>query len=149
MDALLTPGQVAARSGLTVASLHHYESLGLITAERTTGGQRRYRRDVLRRLAFVVAAQRVGLSLAEIKAALETLPGGRAPTRTDWARLARSLRAGLDERIAALERLRDDLSSCIGCGCLSLQRCRLYNPEDEAAAQGPGARWMRDGPTGA
>ena len=136
----LTIGQVAARAGVAPSALRYYEDQGLVTASRSPGGARRYPRSVLRRLAFVRAAQNVGLSLGEIRDALATLPEGRPPTARDWAVLSRAWRDRLDEQIAALQRLRDGLTSCIGCGCLSLTRCRLYNPEDVAAAEGAGAR---------
>jgi MerR family redox-sensitive transcriptional activator SoxR len=138
----LTIGQVAARSGVAPSALRYYEEQGLVTATRSAGGARRYPRSVLRRLAFVRAAQNVGLSLTEIRDALATLPEGRPPTARDWARLSRGWRDRLDEQIAALERLRDGLTSCIGCGCLSLTRCRLQNPHDVAAEEGAGARWL-------
>jgi MerR family redox-sensitive transcriptional activator SoxR len=137
---LLTIGQVAARAGVATSALRWYESEGLIEATRTAGGARRYQRSVLRRLAFVRAAQNVGLSLAEIRSALATLPEGRTPTARDWTRLSAGWRDRLDERIAALVQLRDGLGSCIGCGCLSLERCALTNPGDVVAAEGPGAR---------
>ena len=135
-------GEVAARSGLAPSALRHYEAQGLITATRTAGGARRFPRSVLRRLAFVRAAQNVGLTLPEIRAALDTLPEGRTPSARDWARLSQGWRDRLDEQIRALEQLRDGLSSCIGCGCLSLTTCALSNPGDVAAAQGAGARWL-------
>ncbi len=138
----LTIGEVAARSGVAPSALRYYEQQGLVTATRTPGGARRYPRSVLRRLAFIRAAQNVGLSLTEVRTALATLPDGRPPTARDWARLSRAWRDRLDEQIAALERLRDGLTSCIGCGCLSLTRCRLSNPADIAAADGAGARWL-------
>jgi MerR family transcriptional regulator, redox-sensitive transcriptional activator SoxR len=138
----LTIGEVSARSGVAPSALRYYEAQGLITSTRTAGGARRYGRPVLRRLAFVRAAQNVGLSLAEVRAALDTLPEGRPPTARDWARLSRGWRNRLDEQIAALVQLRDGLDSCIGCGCLSLGRCALSNPGDVAAASGPGARWL-------
>jgi MerR family transcriptional regulator, redox-sensitive transcriptional activator SoxR len=138
----LTIGQVAARAGVAPSALRYYEDQGLVTASRTAGGARRYPRSVLRRLAFVRAAQNVGLSLGEVREALATLPEGRPPTARDWARLSSAWRERLDEQIAALERLRDGLTSCIGCGCLSLTRCRLYNPSDVAAAEGAGARLL-------
>jgi MerR family redox-sensitive transcriptional activator SoxR len=138
----LTIGQVATRSGVAPSALRYYEDQGLIRADRTPGGARRYARSVLRRLAFVRAAQNVGLSLTEIRDALATLPEGRPPTARDWARLSVGWRDRLDEQIAALERLRDGLTSCIGCGCLSLTRCRLSNPGDIAAQDGAGARWL-------
>lgn len=135
----LTIGQVAERSGVSHTALRFYEEAGLITAERTAGNQRRYPRAVLRQLAFIRTAQRVGLSLEQIKDALATLPDGRTPTKGDWARLSNTWRAELDARIDALHRLRDRLTSCIGCGCLSLRTCGLYNHDDELAQFGPGA----------
>ena len=140
---LLSIGEVAARSGLAASALRFYEDQGLITATRTPGGARRYPRSVLRRLAVVRAGRNVGLSLPEIRAALETLPAERPPSTTDWARLSSDWRDRLDEQIAALVQLRDGLSSCIGCGCLSLDRCALSNPGDVAAREGAGARWLR------
>jgi MerR family redox-sensitive transcriptional activator SoxR len=139
---LLPIGEVAARSGFSTSALRFYEKEGLLEAARTAGGQRRYPRSVLRRLAFVRAASNVGLSLDEVRAALATLPAGRAPSKTDWRRLSESWRARLDEQITALEDLRDGLSGCIGCGCLSLRSCRLSNPGDTARAQGAGARYL-------
>ena len=139
---LLTIGQVSARSGIAPSALRYYEQQGLVSATRTSGGARRYPRSVLRRLAFVRAAQNVGLSLAEIRNALATLPDDRPPTARDWARLSRGWRDRLDEQIAALTQLRDGLTSCIGCGCLSLGRCALSNPGDVAAGAGAGARWL-------
>ncbi len=145
---LLTVSDVAERSGFAASALRFYEKEGLIKARRTSGGQRRYERGVLRRLAFIRAAQHVGLSLDEIKKALATLPASRTPTRADWARISRSWRVRLDEEIVALIALRDGLDSCIGCGCLSLQTCRLSNPQDVAAVDGPGAvylpKWLRE-----
>lgn len=144
----LTVSDVAERSGFAPSALRFYEKEGLIKARRTSGGQRRYERGVLRRLAFIRAAQHVGLSLDEIKKALATLPASRTPTRADWARISRSWRVRLDEEIVALIALRDGLDSCIGCGCLSLQTCRLSNPQDVAAMDGPGAvylpKWLRE-----
>src|SRR3712207_3694702 len=134
----LTIGQVSARSGVAPSALRYYEQQGLITSGRTSGGARRYPRSVLRRLAFVRAAQNVGLSLGEIRDALGSLPEGRPPTARDWARLSRGWRGRLDEQLAALQRLRDGLTSCIGCGCLSLGRCALSNPQDAAAQEGAG-----------
>lgn len=144
MDArdLLTIGEVAARSGFPPSALRYYEREGLVSTTRTSGGQRRYQRAVLRRLAFVRAARTIGIGLDEVREALDRLPGGRPPTKADWTRLSRSWRGRLDEQIAALEALRDGLDSCIGCGCLSLQRCRLSNPGDGAAAGGQGARFL-------
>ena len=139
---LLTVGEVASRSGLAPSAVRYYERQGLIRATRTAGGQRRFARDVLRRLAFVRAARNVGLTLDEVAAELASLPGGRAPTRADWSRLSRGWRHRLDRRIEALTALRDGLDSCIGCGCLSLRVCALSNPLDRAAAGGPGARYL-------
>jgi MerR family transcriptional regulator, redox-sensitive transcriptional activator SoxR len=138
----LSIGEVAGRSGLSVSAIRFYEEKGLVTSTRTAGGQRRYRRDVLRRLAFVQVAQRVGLSLEEIAQALATLPAEAAPSRRDWSVLSAAWRPRLDERIRMLERLRDDLDSCIGCGCLSLDRCRLSNPLDRARDLGIGPRYL-------
>lgn len=138
----LTPGECAHRSGVSVSTLHFYERQGLIASTRTAGNQRRYHRDVLRRVAFIRVSQGVGISLAEIAEALASLPSGRTPTKADWARLSRRWRRRLDERITVLERLRDSLDGCIGCGCLSLTACRLYNGDDELAQRGTGpVRW--------
>lgn len=142
MTAEMTVGDVAERSGFAASAIRYYEGEGLVTARRTDGGQRRFRREVLRRLAFIAAAKHVGLRLDEIKQALDALPEDRTPTAEDWNRLSLGWRDRLDEEIAALERLRDGLDSCIGCGCLSLERCQLSNPGDEAASRGPGARWL-------
>lgn len=139
-EELLTIGELARRSGFATSAVRFYDREGLVPAERTTGNQRRYRRSALRRLAFIRAAQNVGVPLAEIRSALAELPETRTPTRADWARLSRAWRSRLDEQIAGLVALRDNLDSCIGCGCLSLQRCALYNPGDVVAANGPGAR---------
>lgn len=138
----LTIGEVAARSGVAVSALRYYEQLGLIASVRTAGNQRRYARTELRRVAFIRVAQQVGVSLEEIGTALTSLPSGRTPTAEDWAALSSSWRQRLDERITLLQHLRDDLAACIGCGCLSLGRCALYNPSDALAAQGPGARLL-------
>ncbi|MEV1145788.1 redox-sensitive transcriptional activator SoxR [Micromonospora sp. NPDC049799] len=140
MHEALTIGQLAQRSGVAPSALRYYERLGLIRAERTGGNQRRYARIELRRVAFIRISQQVGVSLEEIRAALESLPASRTPTAEDWARLSRDWRDRLDERIRLLGKLRDDLDGCIGCGCLSLQRCALYNPGDSLAGEGPGAR---------
>jgi len=142
VEALLAIGEVVERSGLAGSALRFYERQGLIEAERSDGGQRRYRRDVLRRIAVIRAAQKVGLSLEEIASALASLPEGRAPTKAEWSKLSRSWRSGLESRIALLEGLRDQLTSCIGCGCLSLSRCALSNPGDEAARLGSGPRFL-------
>ena len=138
----LSIGDVARRTGLATSALRFYEERALIGSLRTPGNQRCYTRDVIRRVSFILAAQRVGLSLEEIRAVLDDLPAGRAPTRDDWNELARRWKPWLDERIAALERLRDQLSSCIGCGCLSLDRCALYNPDDVAGLLGTGPRYL-------
>ena len=140
---ILTIGEVAARSGVPHTALRFYEERGLIASERTTGNQRKYRRAVLRRLAFIRTAQRVGLSLEEIRDALETLPEQRTPTKSDWTRLSQTWRHELDARIDALHRLRDKLSVCIGCGCLSLKSCNLYNHDDRLARIGPGAPGLK------
>lgn len=134
----LTIGELSARSGVSGSALRFYEQAGLLTAERTTGNQRRYPRATLRRLAFIRAAQRVGLSLEAIRGALDTLPADRTPTRADWTRLSRVWRDHLDARIDDLQRLRDQLDRCIGCGCLSLRSCNLSNPQDALATRGPG-----------
>ena len=140
----LAIGDVARRSGVAVSTLHYYEARGLIAAQRSGGNQRRYARDVLRRIAFIRAAQQVGIGLDEIGAALAELPQQRTPNKADWARLSAAWRERLDQRIEALMQLRDTLGNCIGCGCLSLRACRLYNPADELAQRGPGARrWLR------
>jgi MerR family redox-sensitive transcriptional activator SoxR len=135
---LLTIGELAARSGLATSALRYYEKLGLIHATRTGGNQRRYPRSELRRVAFIRIAAQVGVSLEEIGAALAELPAGRTPTKADWQRLSRRWHDRLQERIALLERLRDDLAGCIGCGCLSLRSCRLNNPDDVLGGAGPG-----------
>ena len=131
---------MARRSAVPVSTLHFYEAQGLISSRRTAGNLRRYARDVLRRVAVIRVAQRVGISLADIAAGLATLPAHSAPSRADWARLSAGWRAELDQRIAQLRKLRDTLDDCIGCGCLSIDRCRLRNPLDALATQGPGAR---------
>ena len=144
-DGLLTIGEISERSGVAPSALRFYEERGLVTAERTPSGHRRYPRSVLRRVAFIVFAQRVGLTLDEIRAELDRLPEGRVPTRGDWSRLSRSWSARIDRRIAELERLKAGLADCIGCGCLSLDRCAYANPGDRAAAAGPGPRyWIGD-----
>ncbi|MGW4498149.1 redox-sensitive transcriptional activator SoxR [Micromonospora sp. NPDC004336] len=140
MHESLTIGQLSARSGVAPSALRYYERLGLIRAERTGGNQRRYARTELRRVAFVRISQQVGISLDEIREALESLPSSRTPTSEDWARLSAAWRERLTEKIRLMTKLRDDLDGCIGCGCLSLRRCTLYNPEDSLAGEGPGAR---------
>jgi MerR family redox-sensitive transcriptional activator SoxR len=144
MEERLTIGEAADRTGVATSALRFYEDEGLLSPDRTPAGHRRYPRRLLRRIAFIRAAQEVGIGLAEVHAALQTLPDGRTPDERDWARLSAGWRGRLDERIAALERLRDRLDECIGCGCLSLQTCRIVNPEDAAAAAGPGSRLLRD-----
>jgi MerR family redox-sensitive transcriptional activator SoxR len=147
VSALLTIGEVARRSGVASSALRFYEQRGLISSERSGSGHRRYPRPVLRRIAFIVFAQRIGLTLAEISSELERLPPDRAPTRRDWSRLSRTWSSRIDDRIAELERLKLGLEGCIGCGCLSLDRCRLANPDDRAARLGPGPRyWIGDPP---
>ena len=136
----LSVGEVAQRSGVAVSTLHFYETKGLISSERTAGNQRRYARAVLRRVSFIRVAQRVGISLADIAAALSALPATVAPSREDWSRLSAAWRAELDERMAQLKKLRDTLDDCIGCGCLSIDRCRLRNPYDKLAQEGAGPR---------
>jgi MerR family redox-sensitive transcriptional activator SoxR len=140
--ASLTVGEVAARSGFATSALRYYERENLISAERTEGGQRRFPRDVLRRLAFIKAARHVGLTLEEIRLSLEELPRSRTPTRDDWTRISKLWRKRLDDEIEALVALRDGLDSCIGCGCLSLKRCRISNPGDIASEYGPGAVYL-------
>ena len=145
MSELLTIGEVARRSGVAASALRFYEERGLIRSERAGSGHRRYPRPVLRRIAFIVFAQRVGLTLEEIAAELAKLPPDRAPTRRDWSRLSQGWSHRIDARIAELERLRAGLTECIGCGCLSLGRCRMANPDDRVAAAGPGPRfWLGD-----
>lgn len=139
----MTVGEVTERAGLSPATLRYYERLGLLSATRTAGNQRRYSRQVLRRLAFVAAGQRVGLTLTQIHDLLTQLPKDRAPSREDWTRLSGPWRALIDARIRELRALQDTLDGCIGCGCLSLTRCALFNPDDAAAAEGAGSRWLR------
>lgn len=142
MDDLLTISETAARSGFSASALRFYEREGLIEASRTEGGQRRFRRTELRRLAFIAAARHVGLTLGEIRDSLSPLSVERTPTKADWTRISRAWRHRLDDEIRALEQLRDGLDACIGCGCLSLQRCRLSNPNDVAAHHGSGAVFL-------
>ncbi|MDX1549191.1 MAG: redox-sensitive transcriptional activator SoxR [Lysobacter spongiicola] len=145
MPSELSVGQLARRSGVAVSALHFYEASGLIQSRRTPGNQRRYSRDALRRIAVIRAAQRVGIPLATLAEALATLPDGRTPTRADWARMSRRWRSELDQRIEQMIKLRDTLDDCIGCGCVSMKRCRLANPADALAERGQGAqRWRRD-----
>lgn len=135
----LTPGEMSHRSGVAVSALHFYEREGLIASRRTTGNQRRYPRETLRRVAFIRMSQRLGIPLARIRDALSALPTDRVPTSKDWAKLSAGWRQDLDDRIVHLERLRDNLAGCIGCGCLSLKTCMLSNPGDMLSEQGPGA----------
>lgn len=139
---LLTIGDLARRSGVAASALRYYETIGLIRAERTGGGQRRYPRSTLRRVAFVRAAQRVGLSLEEARDAMALLPADRAPDATEWSHVARAWQRRIDDEIAQLQNLRRSLTGCIGCGCLSLRTCRIYNPDDAAAERGAGARYL-------
>jgi MerR family redox-sensitive transcriptional activator SoxR len=146
---LLTISEVSRRSGVASSALRFYEERGLISSERAGSGHRRYRRPVLRRIAFIVFAQRIGLALEEIGVELAKLPPDRAPNRRDWSRLSSSWSSRIEERIAELERLKRGLTDCIGCGCLSLERCKLANPGDRAARMGPGPRyWVGDRPAG-
>lgn len=138
----LSIGDVADRTGLAVSAIRHYEAEGLVFPLRNNGGQRRFDRSDIRRLSFVMIAQQLGFPLAEIRKLLTGLPQGRAPTKADWGGIGRRFRTDLDARIAALETLRDKLDGCIGCGCLSLQSCKLYNPKDSARAKGPGPRYL-------
>ena len=138
----LTVGEVARRSGVAVSTLHFYEAQGLISAWRNAGNQRRYAREVLRRVAVIKVAQRAGVPLKDIRSALDTLPDKRTPTRRDWERLSAQWRADLDARIRSLEQLRDELGDCIGCGCLSIDRCPLRNPGDGLGEEGAGAQLL-------
>lgn len=142
MEEALTIGAMSERTGVAPSALRFYEAEGLIHATRSDGGQRRYTRDTIRRVSFIRVAQQVGLSLDEIRAALGSLPDSRTPNKKDWERLSASWGPRIDAQIALLERLRDRLTGCIGCGCLSLKICQLYNPHDEAAARGPGPRYI-------
>lgn len=147
MDDLLTIGEVSRRSGVASSALRFYEDRGLISSERAGSGHRRYPRSVLRRIAFIVFAQKIGLRLDEIAGELSKLPPDRAPNRRDWSRLSSKWTERIDQRIRELERLRRGLTECIGCGCLSLERCQLANPGDRAAGLGPGPRyWVGDPP---
>jgi MerR family redox-sensitive transcriptional activator SoxR len=144
VDRPLSAGQLAARSGVAVSTIHFYEAKGLVRGWRSAGNQRRYSRDVLRRVAIIKVAQRLGLPLSMIKQAIDSLPGGRTPTAKDWKRLSAEWRKELDRRIALLQRLRGQLDSCIGCGCLSLKICQLRNPGDTVSGQGSGPRLMEE-----
>jgi MerR family transcriptional regulator, redox-sensitive transcriptional activator SoxR len=138
----ITIGEFARRAGVAASALRYYEDLGLIWSERSAGGQRRYARVMLRRVAFIRAAQTVGLSLGEVQSALAKLPDDRTPNKSDWNKVSATWIRRVDDRIGELEQLRATLDSCVGCGCLSLRTCRLYNPEDTAATRGAGARWL-------
>jgi len=142
MTSLLTIGELAQRTGLSVSAIRFYEGRGLVSAIRTAGNQRRFLRSDIRRLSFAVIGQRLGLTVAEIEAELRSLPQGRAPSQADWTTISQRLRARLDAQIAMIERTRDLLDGCIGCGCLSLDRCALYNPEDRAGRAGAGPRFL-------
>jgi MerR family transcriptional regulator, redox-sensitive transcriptional activator SoxR len=139
----LTIGELSARSGVAASALRFYEAQGLIGARRTSGYQRRFDRVTLRRVALIQAGRAAGIPLEEVRTALETLPSQRTPTRRDWERLSRGWRADIDQRIATLQALRNRLTTCIGCGCLSIDRCSLLNPDDEAATLGPGAHYLK------
>jgi MerR family redox-sensitive transcriptional activator SoxR len=141
-ETTITIGELARRSGVAASAIRFYEEQGLISSTRTEGGHRQYRREVLRRVGFIRAAQAVGLNLSEIRSALETLPGQRTPTKQDWQRLARAWQPLLQDRIDGLIALRDQLASCVGCGCLSLKSCSLYNPDDVARRRGSGPRYL-------
>lgn len=142
MEKGLSIGDVARRTGLAVSAVRYYADEGLVHPARTAGGQRQFRRADIRRVSFIMIAQRLGVSLAEVRDALATLPEDRTPTKADWARLSTAFRATLDARIAQLTQLRDTLDGCIGCGCLSLEACALYNPGDRRSAEGPGPRTL-------
>ena len=146
VDDKLTIGALSERTGVATSALRYYEAQGLIQAARSEGGQRRYGRDTIRRVSFIRIAQQVGLSLEEVGDALSSLPDGRTPTVRDWERLSAGWRPRIDDQIALLERLRDRLSGCIGCGCLSLAVCQLANPDDHAGELGPGPRWILQNP---
>lgn len=141
-DDVLTVGQVAERCGVASSAVRYYDEQGLITSSRTSGGQRRFARDTIRRISFILAAQRVGRPLAEVRQTLDGLPSNRTPNQKDWSRVSTDWRARLDEQIDQLTQLRDKLDGCIGCGCLSLDRCAIYNPEDTAVTLGSGARFL-------
>ena len=142
MAAGLSIGALAERTGLAVSAIRYYEEQGLVHPWRNAGGQRRFHRADIRRLSFVMIAQQFGFTLPQIRAQLDQLPGGRTPSAADWAKISVTFRGHLDQRIATLQKLRDNLDGCIGCGCLSLEKCRLYNPDDVAAAKGTGPRYL-------
>ncbi|MEL6831233.1 MAG: redox-sensitive transcriptional activator SoxR [Pseudomonadota bacterium] len=139
-------GRVAHRTGLAVSAIRFYEEKGLVTPDRTPSGQRQFTAGDIRRLSFVLIAQELGFTIREIREILSTLPEARTPTRSDWSRLSRGFQKTLDHRIQLMQRLRDQLDGCIGCGCLSLKRCALYNPDDRAARSGPGPQYLLNGP---
>ena len=143
-DDLVPIGTLAHRTGLAVSAIRFYEARGLVTAQRTKGNQRRFLRSDIRRLSFILIAQRLGLGLDEIEVAMKDLPHGRTPSVSDWQRISRGLRSQIDSRIQLLTRTRAKLDECIGCGCVSLQRCQLYNRDDRAGAAGPGPRYVLD-----
>ncbi len=142
IDPEITIGALARRTGLAVSAIRYHESRGLIRSERTASGQRRFKRSDIRRLSFVMVCQNLGFTLTQIAEALDTLPAGRTPTEADWARLSKGFRTRLDAQIETLTKLRDSLDGCIGCGCLSMKRCALFNPTDQAARAGPGPRYL-------
>lgn len=135
-------GQLAERTGLSVSAIRYYETQGLIASERSAGGQRRFLRSDIRRLSFVMIAQQVGFTIEQIRTQLETLPNGRTPNKSDWTLMSRGFRKALDEKITSLKQMRENLDGCIGCGCLSLKKCKLYNPEDRAFTKGAGPRFL-------
>lgn len=147
MSELLSIGQVAERTGVSISALRFYESADLVAPLRNSGGQRRFKRSDLRRVSFVLISQQLGFSLDEIRTQLSTLPDNRTPTQRDWTRISKQFRHVLDERIAMMERMRERLDGCIGCGCLSLKNCALYNPQDKAWQAGPGPRYIVGDPT--
>lgn len=140
----LSIGDLAVRTGLSVSAIRFYETKGLVKPDRNAGGQRRYEGSDIRRLSFVMIAQQMGFTIEQISTLLAGLPDGRTPTQKDWTRISQLFRKSLDDRIAMMERMRDNLDGCIGCGCLSLKRCALYNPDDRAWAKGPGPRYILD-----
>ncbi len=141
-DPLLAIGALAERTGIAVSAIRFYETKGLVASERAPSGHRRFRKSTIRRLSFILISQRLGYSLDEIKAQLDRLPNGRTPTEKDWNRMAEGFAIDIDERIAGLQRLRDKLDGCIGCGCLSMAKCHMWNPDDTAAAYGDGPRYL-------
>lgn len=142
MSDLIPIGQLAERTGLSISAIRFYETKGLVKPMRNNGGQRRFLRSDIRRLSFVLIAQQLGLPLGDIASVLETLPSERTPTQSDWTKISKSIRSELDDRIQKLTRMRDNLDGCIGCGCLSLKKCALYNPDDKASARGTGPQYL-------